>query len=230
MKLSIIIPCYNEEKNLPLLLDRSKLLLKAPDIEIIIVNNGSTDNTENVLNNLLSEHPNCKIVKIIKNKGYGFGILEGLKVARGDILGWTHADMQTDPEDVMQGLKLFNEIDEKVFVKGVRNGRPIKDNIFTFGMSVFESFYFKRIMWDINAQPTMFSRNLFENWESPPNDFSLDLYAYYKAQVHGFNIRRFKVKFAKRAYGVSHWNIDWYSKWKFITRTIRYSIKLKKDM
>ena len=53
IKYSLIIPCYNESKNIPLLLERCKKFSNNNTIEIIIVNNGSSDDTETVLNNLL---------------------------------------------------------------------------------------------------------------------------------------------------------------------------------
>src|SRR6185312_6890896 len=105
--LSLVIPCYNEAANLPLLLERCGKLSANPDTEIILVDNGSTDATPAVLENLLPEFPRCRSVRVQKNQGYGFGILSGLAAAEGDILGWTHADLQTDPMDSQRGLALF---------------------------------------------------------------------------------------------------------------------------
>tara|TARA_B100000575_G_C22685701_1_gene416428 strand:+ start:56 stop:313 length:258 start_codon:yes stop_codon:yes gene_type:complete len=85
-------------------------------------------------------------------------------------------------------------------------------------------------MWDINAQPTIFSRQFFQNWKNPPNDFSLDLYAYYQAKRNKLKIIRFPVKFGERAFGISHWNFSLKSKWNFVKRTIIYSINLKKNI
>jgi hypothetical protein len=85
-------------------------------------------------------------------------------------------------------------------------------------------------MWDINAQPTMFSRNFFESWTDPPDDFSLDLYAYCQAQRCGLNVHRFPVRFGERAHGVSHWNVNWAAKRRFIRRTVDFSLQLKKKI
>ena len=230
MKFSLIIPCYNESKNLPLLIKRCEPLAATPNVEVILVNNGSTDNTEELLKKLISKNTNFKIVKVGVNKGYGFGIVSGLKVAKGEILGWTHADMQTDPLDALKGIKKFSQNEKNLFVKGLRCERPLMDVFFTIGMSIFETILLAKPMWDINAQPTMFTRSFFKKWNSPPEDFSLDLYAYYKAKKHGLKIHRFNVKFGERAFGVSHWNINWSSKIKFIVRTLSYSFKLKKNI
>jgi len=228
MKYSIIIPCFNESASLPLLMERCKLITKNNDVEVIFVNNGSTDNTNEILKDLIPKYPNCKSIYVKNNKGYGFGILSGLRVAKGNVIGWTHADLQADPVDFLQGFKLFELYGNDIFVKGRRYGRPFIDKVFTFGMSIFESVLLLKPMWDINAQPTLFNRNFFESWELPPEDFSLDLYAYYSALNQDIKIYRFPVKFGQREHGISHWNTSWSAKWRFIIKTIKYSIKLKK--
>lgn len=230
VKFSLVIPCYNEAANLPLFLERCKLLAAKPDVEVLLVDNGSTDGTSAVLKKLLPKFKGCRSIRVEKNQGYGFGILSGLKAANGEILGWTHADMQTDPLDVLLGLELFEKYGDDIFVKGRRYGRPFMDVVFTVGMSVFETILLMRPMWDINAQPTMFSRKFFETWTAPPDDFALDLYAYYLARSRGLNVHRFSVKFGERAHGISHWNINWAAKRKFISRTIDFSIELRRNL
>jgi len=230
MKFSLIIPCYNEAANLPLLLDRCKGLAQRSDIEIILVDNGSTDNSPEILLKLLPLYSSCRSVRVEQNQGYGFGVLTGLRAAKGAVLGWTHADMQTDPQDALQGLELFEKHGLDIFVKGKRYGRPLSDVFFTFGMSIFESLLLGKPMWDINAQPTLFSKDFFETWLEPPHDFSIDLYAYYLAQQNGLGIYRFPVKFGERAHGVSHWNINWAAKLKFIRRTVDFSLQLRKSI
>jgi len=229
IKLSVVIPCFNESKNLPLLISRcQKTYAKEQSVEFIFVDNGSTDDTQEVIKDLTSNLPFVTVVHVEINKGYGHGILSGLKVAKGEVLSWTHADLQTDPFDLLNGLNFFLDSDnlELLFVKGRRYGRPFLDIIFTIGMGVFETFLLRKFMWDINAQPTMFHRSFFLTWESPPNDFSLDLFAYYMAKKSNLEIKRFPVFFGDRAYGVSHWNINLLSKFNFIKRTLLYSVKL----
>jgi glycosyltransferase involved in cell wall biosynthesis len=230
MKLSLVIPCFNEALNLPLLLPPCAELARQCPAEVVLVDNGSTDNTPAVLEELLAQHPGCRSVRVEKNQGYGFGILAGLRAARGDILAWTHADMQTNPLDAARGLAYFEREGPEVFVKGRRYGRPIGDRFFTLGMSVFETLLLGRPLWDINAQPTMFSRSFFDTWRNPPHDFALDLYAYHRARALGVPVRRFPVLFSRRAHGMSHWNINWTQKWKFIRRTVSFSLALRKQL
>ncbi|SDO87860.1 Glycosyltransferase involved in cell wall bisynthesis [Pseudomonas arsenicoxydans] len=230
MKFSLIIPCYNESANLPLLLERCKGLFQRPGVEVILVDNGSTDASPQVLERLLPAYPGCRSVRVEVNQGYGFGILTGLRAARGEILGWTHADLQTDPMDALRGLEFFDQHGPNIFVKGRRFGRPLADVVFTFGMSVFETALLGKPMWDINAQPTMFSKVFFQRWQAAPSDFALDLYAYYQAHVQSLKAYRFDVRFGERAHGVSHWNVNWAAKRKFIRRTVDFSLQLKKSL
>ena len=107
MKLSIILICYNEALSLKKIVDKS-LNIIANDVEIIFVDNGSTDNTYEILSQMRLPK-NFKIVRVIKNIGYGNGILKGLAHSSGEIIAWTHADLQTDISDVIFGYDMYKE-------------------------------------------------------------------------------------------------------------------------
>ena len=230
MKLSIIVPCYNEEKNISLILEKFNSVINNERIEVILVNNGSTDNSEKILKKLIPKYIFARTVKVDINQGYGYGILQGLKEAKGKFLGWTHADMQTDPKDVLKAYRILeeNNWDENLYVKGNRKKRPFSDQFFTIGMSIFETIFMGKILYDVNAQPNIFSRSFFFSWENPPKDFALDLYALYMAKKKKLKVVRFDVLFPERIHGVSTWNTGLASKWKFIKRTLAFSIELKK--
>lgn len=229
MRLSIVVPCYNEKDNIPLLLKRFNDVGKGEDWEVILVDNGSTDGSAQVLAELLPDYPFARSVTVEVNQGYGYGILQGLKECQGEYIGWTHADMQTDPGDIIKALRIIEEERGLVFVKGNRKGRPLFDQFFTFGMSIFESCYLHEKLYDINAQPNIFPKVFYHEWEDAPSDFSLDLYALYMARKKGLKVIRFPVIFPERVHGTSKWNTGLASKWKFIKRTIDFSVKLKKS-
>jgi glycosyltransferase involved in cell wall biosynthesis len=232
MELSLVIPCYNEAANLPLLIDRcAQVFGGRVDVEVILVDNGSSDGSGAVLAAAVAQHPFLRTVRVEVNEGYGHGILSGLRAARGRVLAWTHADMQTDPADVLVGLARFQASaePERLFVKGRRYGRPLTDLVFTWGMAAFETALLRTPMWDINAQPTMFPASFFATWSDPPKDFSLDLFAYWSAVQAGLTRERFPVYFGKRAHGISRWNVDWKAKVKFIQRTYDYSLAMARE-
>jgi glycosyltransferase involved in cell wall biosynthesis len=232
MKVSLIIPCYNESKSIPQLLESCQTAFEKQDVEVIIVDNGSIDNTQEVLSDILANYSFIKLVTVKENIGYGNGILQGLNSASGEIIGWTHADLQTNPADINSALTFFEQSNniETIFVKGERYGRSITDVFFTIGMALFESVLMRTWMWDINAQPTLFHKSFFESWVEPPNDFSIDLFAYFIAKKKGFVIKRFPVLFSERMHGVSSWNISWSNKYKFIKRTLQFSFLLNQRL
>jgi glycosyltransferase involved in cell wall biosynthesis len=203
------------------------------DVELIIVNNGSTDGSQKILAQLSCQYPFLKIVDVAVNQGYGFGVMSGLRPAKGDFLGWTHADLQTDPADVIKAYDLIQQqkIPELCYAKGDRKGRPIFDQFFTSGMSLFETLFMGKKLWDINAQPNIFHRSFFDKWQkNAPDDFSLDLYVLFMAQHLKLNVQRFDVFFPERIHGTSSWNDGFSSKWKFIKRTVEFSVELKKEL
>jgi glycosyltransferase involved in cell wall biosynthesis len=229
---SIIVPCYNEAKNLPHLIERFARLRsdgasKSPSWELVLVDNGSVDETKDVLAKELAQ-PGREFVRVATvkspNVGYGHGIMTGLRAAKGDRLAWTHADGQTPPADV---LKAFDLLDasanpDRTFVKGRRRGRPTKDALFTLGMEACATAILGSHLADINAQPKAFTRRLLELATEPPIDLSLDLYFYWLAKKHGFEIVSFDVHFGDREHGESKWAFNWRSKARNIARSVKF--------
>jgi len=230
IQFSLIIPCYNEARNLALLVERcSAFLAQAPGGEVVLVDNGSKDDTPKILPGLLKGKAGLRTVRVEVNQGYGFGIISGLRAAKGEILGWTHADLQTDPTDALRALALFDQAEDprRLYVKGRRLGRPAFDVLFTNGMSAFETALTGVVLHDINAQPNVFHRSFFETWRNPPDDFSLDLYVYWLAKRAKLVVKRIPCQFPERLHGTSHWNTGLAGKWKFIRRTMDFSLRLR---
>jgi len=223
---SIVIPCYNEAQSLKTLINEASRIAVKHGGEFILVDNGSNDSTLSILSECTK--PNIRWVTTSKNLGYGGGILLGLKNCDSDIMGWTHADLQTPLEDVAKAVSAIGV--DYGFVKGRRMSRPIFDNLFTVGMSVLESILFRTRLVDINAQPTVFRKNFYNSWSNPPLDFSIDLYALINAKRANVGVGRINVQFHRRKYGNSSWNTGIKSRWKFIRRTISYSLLLRKQI
>ncbi len=229
--LSLVIPCYDEEKNVPLIVERIKETLpKGMRMELILVDNGSSDNTNKLIREYARKYSFVKLVEVKKNKGYGFGVISGLNKAKGEFLSFTHGDMQTDPYDAIIAYQLMKkQIDQKkCFVKAVRKKRPYNEKIFEVSVSFIESFIMRRPLWDVFAVPILFYRDFWKLIVHPPLSHSFDIHLYYLAKKMGFKIIRFPVIFSKRIYGKSHWNMGLCAKWNFMKMMIRDSLKIKK--
>jgi len=163
-KISIIIACYNEEKNIASTIKRVHKVM--PDAEIIIVDDGSNDKTMEVAGYTLMKE-NVKQSKIIKyrpNKGKGYAIKQGVLSASGDIQAQVDADCQFQPEELPQLLKpiLDEECDitfctrfkpEASYEKGsVTKARRIANGVVSTITSVLSGRYGPtNMLTDINA-------------------------------------------------------------------------------
>lgn len=104
MKLSIIIPAYNEEKTLKRVVDEVETALKSIDKEIIIVNDASKDETPEIINRLKKKYKNIKSFSHERNMGKGASIRTGIKNISGDLVIIQDSDLEYDPKDIIRLL------------------------------------------------------------------------------------------------------------------------------
>ena len=105
-KLSVVLPAYNESNVINESIDRliSELDLFAEDYEIIIVNDGSVDDTKQKIIDLKNNHPQIRLISYKKNKGKGHAIKRGLLDANGDIVVLMDADLDIHPSQIRDYL------------------------------------------------------------------------------------------------------------------------------
>ena len=120
--LSVFFPAYNDEKTIGDLVKKAFKILPsiAQKYQVIVVNDGSTDNTAAVLKNLAKKYKNLKIVTHPKNRGYGGALKSGFKNALGDFVFYTDGDGQYDVGELPN---LVEKIDEGI---DLVNGYKIK--------------------------------------------------------------------------------------------------------
>ena len=234
--LSVVIPFFNEQKNIPLVIEAiEQSIPKEMAVEVLLVNNGSTDGSQLVFSECLKNaHDYFKLVEIKQNQGYGHGILTGLKQAKGEVLAWTHADLQTDLKDLVTGYREYQKFNNlNLIIKGNRKNRRWSEVIFTFGMQVVVLLVLKKWIADINAQPKIFSQSFyrqhFSNEKEVPLDFSLDLFLLFKAKSYGY-IKTIPVFFKQRQHGEAKGGGSFKTRIKLIRRTLSYILSLKKNI
>ena len=232
--ISLIIPCFNEEQNIEKLFNKLDLLIKEysnEDIEVVVVNNGSTDNSESLIKQQnLYIKKRINLLTIEKNIGYGDGVNKGINYSKGEIICWFHADLQFDPFDAIKiyqkyKLDLYNQ---KVMIKGKRINRSLFDSFFTYGMSLFTLFLFGKKINDINAQPKMFNRSFLKLVESPPIDFSYDIYFLLIATKNNIKINEHPVVWYDRNAGIAKGGGSIKLKIKLTLRTLKFMFNLKR--
>lgn len=100
-RLSLVIPAFNEATRLGRGLPQLVEALTSEETEILVVDDGSTDNTADVARRRLASWPQYSVVSLAHNSGKGAAVRAGVFQARGDVIAFVDADMATDPRDIV---------------------------------------------------------------------------------------------------------------------------------
>ena len=232
--LSVVIPVFNELENIKELFCKfEEFSLKANfSYKFILVDGCSSDNTPDLIEKQILNYPlvNVELIRMDSRNGYGFDIMMGLQYSQFQTLAWTHADLQTDLLDLLEGYQLLNESASSSVVKGKRVNRALLEKLFTFGMQIYTLLSLKIYLDDINAQPKMFHYDFYEKYllDSPPDDFSLDLFFLIQAKKNKLIIKNFNVAFHSRKAGLAKGGGgSWRNRVILVRRTFNYIQKLK---
>lgn len=179
-KLSILIPAYNEQETIVVLLDKVKSIKIPFEKDIIIIDNNSKDNTNKLVSDwIFSNHDVTARLIVEKTPGKGAAVRSGMKVAEGDILIMQDADLEYDPGDYNEMLKPIIEGRTKV-VYGNRLGfKKNKTAYLSFyaggrAMTIIGAIIFGKNVKDINTCYKVWTSDLTKNVEFSENGFAFD--------------------------------------------------------
>ena len=142
MNLSVVIPVFNEKESLPDLIKQlDKTLKKFSQYEVIFVDDGSSDGSNDYLTELSKNNKNYKIIEFYRNFGKAAALSEGFKITKGDYIITMDADLQDDPAEIPNLIDKLNEGWDLVSGwKKVRNdplNKTFPSKIFNFVTRIF---------------------------------------------------------------------------------------------
>jgi len=206
MKTSIIIPVFNEEKTISEVIKRTLSLNF--EKEIIVVNDGSTDNT---LKELEKFRGKIKLINLQKNRGKGFAVREGFKASSGDIIVILDADLELLPEDIPSLIgPIKNGISDVVFgsrfLKGVK-GINFTYKLGNFFLTFFTNLIFKSNITDEATGFKVMKREIFEALELEAKGFEICPEMTAKllnlgVKIHEVPVRYFPNKMKRKRIGI----------------------------
>lgn len=207
--LAIIIPAYNEAKNLPLLVANLAIFCNSTKelVKIVIVNNGSSDDTAEVVAELAGKYKFIKVVTLPVNQHFGGAIKAGLISIDADVYGYIPADNQVSVVDLEKlYLKYHDGFD---IVKGYRTLR-LDSRVNRFISRVYNTL--TRLILkntkikDVNGLPKLFNHKFKEQLvEVPVNDFSFEAAFALLANKNQCRVLELPVTLHSRAEGISSW-------------------------
>lgn len=147
--LSIVVPCYNEQKSIHEMVRRLQTLclrLDALEVEMIFVDDGSRDNTRSILRDLLAQDARIKIIGFARNFGHQIAVTAGVDAAAGDAVVVIDADLQDPPEVIVEMVEKWREGYDVVY--GTRTDREGES---AFKLATARAFY--RVLNRLSEMP-----------------------------------------------------------------------------
>jgi len=188
--LSVVLPAYNEQENVGVLVARALEVLPSivEDFEIIVVDDGSEDDTAAVVGAMLVRHsPRLRLVRHSDNQGYGAAIRTGFRFARGDLLFYTDSDNQFDISELRGFLPLIDSCDVAV---GFRLSRcdTMRRSIASWVYNRLANVLFRVRVRDVNCAFKLFRREVIEQIDLESTDFFIDTEMLARARRRRFRI------------------------------------------
>ncbi|MBL8230826.1 MAG: glycosyltransferase family 2 protein [Bryobacterales bacterium] len=224
-KISLVVPCYNEEDGLRNMVYRLVEAMQVNQVpcELVLVDNGSTDNTGHEIDEMLAEGYPIRKVTVRVNQGYGYGVLCGLAACEGDYVGFLCADEQVDAADVARLCRVALRSPSKRLYKVRRRFRmeSFARQVVSFSYNLLARLVFGDLgSGDLNGNPKLFPRSSYEQMNLLSNDWFLDAEVMIKARKLGLAVFELNVFSQMRAEGTS--NVKPSTCWEFLKNLAYY--------
>jgi glycosyltransferase involved in cell wall biosynthesis len=203
--ISFVIPAYNEQDNIKRSVDSAFDFLNSnfSDFEIIVVDDGSRDNTQTVCKDLISQYGNKVIVlKHPENKGYGAALRTGLFSAKKDLVFYTDSDNQFDTREISSFMPYVADYDLVIGYRKDRKDRLIrKFCAFVYNRLIF--LLFQLDVRDIDCSFKLFKRPALNLLSIDRDRFLVDAELLLKSKLNNFKIKQLPVTHLPRQAGRS---------------------------
>jgi glycosyltransferase involved in cell wall biosynthesis len=203
--LSIVFPAYNDAGTIPSMVIGARLKARelVDDHEIVVVNDGSTDHTADVLAELASVFPDLRVIEHPRNRGYGGALRTGFQSATKELIFYTDGDAQYDPREMERLFDVWD--DDSDFVNGTKIGRSDPLHRIVIGRLYHwcVRIWFGLKLSDVDCDFRLFRRGIFDKVELTKDSGVICVELMKKVQDHGFRIQEVPVNHFHRAYGKS---------------------------
>jgi len=202
MKLSVVIPVYNEKDTLLKILDAVRSV-ESIDKEIIVVEDCSTDGTLDIVKNLESRGEDVKFIYHEKNMGKGASLRDGFKASTGDYVVVQDADLEYDPHDYKVLLDALDEDTQVVYGSRFSGNYEDMSNLHYFGnrmLTAITNVLFGVALTDMETCYKLLPGDFVRNLDIESNRFNFEPEITAKVLKAGLRIREVPIKYKGRSF------------------------------
>lgn len=221
-KCQIVVPFFNDEDNFLEFIKRIDSI-EQEDFSFILVDNGShpVSLEQVVLNRKISKNKNWEVIRTNNNLGYGGGVMYGVKHISSNYVSWMPGNLKIDPIDYLNKLKKIS-FNEQVFIKFKRIHRQPLAKIKTLIFGFITTLIFRQVINDVGGVPCLVLTEKMKELKFYPENFLFDVFVYlHFKKIDTIKIKRPKISYTERLYGVSHWQTSWFSEIKLVNLLIK---------
>jgi len=224
-ELSLVIPCYNEAESIPYTLPALCSAFEKAEhaLEIVAVDNGSSDRTPELLAELAERGLPVRTVRVEVNQGYGFGLLSGIPHTRAPWVGFIPADGQVDAEDVVRLFEALVPCGPMTLGKVRRRFRMdgLARKLVSIAYNGMVLCLWPRLgSIDVNGTPKLLHRDVLGRMRLESRRWFLDPEILIKAHYLGVRVLEHNAFARMRGRGLSH--VRAATCWEFFRQLLRY--------
>jgi len=204
--ISVIVPVIDEAYTVEDLFIRTKKIMQSMDkpFEFIFIDDGSTDDTIDILKKLIKDHPELTIIRHQKKHGKSIALMQGFDEARSEIAIIMDGDLQDQPEEIPKFIEKMEEGDDLVNGWRIKRKDSLIKRLLSKMFNIIASTLFKSKLHDINCGFKAIRRNVFSRL-----DLRGDLHRLIPivATSYGFKVSEIPIDHFKRAFGKSKYKL-----------------------